>query len=324
MSTTEPMTEEQAVESLLIHEDTPDDVEGVEDVADDVTSAELAEDEAEGEVSDDTEDDAPEDADQDESDDAEEEADEQPQRFTVKVDGAEVEVTLDELTQSFSGQKYIQKGMQEAAEQKKQAEAAFTALQQEQARLAQLYQNMQQGGFVPEPQKPSPQMAQDDPIGYIGAMAEYDEKKAAYDAQQAELSNVSAQQTQAQQRAMQMYVAEQSKILERDIPELSDAVKGKELKSALRETGQSYGFSDQEISQIFDARAVKVLHDAMQYRKLKASRAVVEQKAKKARPVTKPKAPRKINAEAKKREAMRKQLKDTGSIDAAVELLMGN
>ena len=327
--TTEPMTLESAADSLLMpsEPEQPEPVEQVEeadDVAEEVTDAEEADFEGDEEEAEDADDEAPEDDAEQDDDDTEEEAEEKPTTFKVKVDGEEVEVTLEELTQSFSGQKYIQKGMQEAAEQKKQAEQIFQALQQEQARLAQLYQTMQQGGVMPMPEKPSPQMAQDDPIGYIQAVSEYEAKKAAWDEQQAQFSQVTQQQTQAQQQAMQAYLQEQRQVLQREIPEFADPEKGKQLMTDLRSTGQRYGFSEEELSQIVDARTVKVLHDAMQFQKLQSSKDKVEKKVKKARPVTKPKAPRKINAEAKRKEALRKQLKDTGSVDAAVQLLMGN
>lgn len=314
-----PMTMEAAAESLLV----PAEQEAVEQVEEEVTDAEEVEseeveleaEEAEGEAD-------FEDAEQDEED-TEEEAEEQPDTFTVKVDGEEREVTLEELTQSFSGQQYIQKGMQEAAETKKQAEAAFQALQQEQARLAQLFQQMQTTGAVPHPGE-APVYDPNDPLGYLDQKAKYDAAVGAYEQQQAQISQVTQQQTQAQKQAMDAYLQEQRQVLERDIPDFADAEKGKQMMSDLRATGERYGFSEQELSQIVDARTVKVLHDAMQFQKLQAGKDKVKAKAKKARPVTKPKAPRKVNADAKRRENLRKQLKETGSVDAAVQLLMGN
>lgn len=322
-NTTEPMTMESAAESLL-RPSKPQETEQVE--ADEVEAEEVETEEADaGEYAD-----AEEDVDgyendpdeQDDEDDQEEEVPEGSQTFTVKVDGEDVNVTLEELTRSFSGQKYIQKGMQEAAEQKKQAEAVFIALQQEQARLAQLYQSMQQQGIVPEPKRPDPQMASNDPIGYMQAVAEYDAKKAAYDQQRAEMSHITQQQTAAQQQAMSAYLQEQRQVLQRDIPELADAEKGKQLMGDLRATGERYGFSAEELDQIVDARTVKVLHDAYKWRKLQEGKSKVEQKVKKARPVMTPKAPRKVNAEAKREQEARRALKKSGSVDAAVDWIM--
>ena len=325
--TTGPMTLEQAADSLLMPNE-PEQQEDVAEVEEDLVEDESAEEDGEEELEDllaeeadeeDGADELPED-----EDDAEVEAEEKPQKYTVKADGVETEVTLEELTQAYSGQAHIQKGMQEAAEQKKQAEAVFNALQQEQARIAQLYQTMQQGGVMQAPQAPSLQMAQDDPIGYITAKAEYDAQKVAFDEQQNQFNQMTQQQTQAQQAAMQAYLQEQKQVLAREIPEFADAEKGKLLMTELRTTGQGYGFSEDELGQIQDARTVKVLHDAMKYRKLQANKGVVDKKVQKARPVTKPKAPRKVNVAEKRRIGLQKQLKETGSVDAAIQLLMDN
>lgn len=325
-NTTEPMTLESAADSLLMPSE-PQEAEQVQ--AEEVEAEEVETDETEAEEAADAEEDVDgeehEADDEDDEDDTEEEADDEAQTFTVKVDGEDVEVSLDELTRSFSGQKYIQKGMQEAAEQKKQAEAVFVALQQEQARLAQLYQTMQQQGVAPEPKMPDPQMAQDDPIGYTQAMAKYYSDKEAYDRQQSEYSQLTQQQTAAQQQAMNVYLQEQRQVLQRDIPEFADAEKGKQLMGDLRATGERYGFSAEELDQIVDARTVKVLHDAYQWRKLQEGKGKVKEKAKKARPVTKPKAARKVSADAKRKQDVRKKLKNSGSVDAAVDwIMMGN
>lgn len=50
---------------------------------------------------------------------------EEPSLYTVKVNGQEEQVTLDDLKQGYSGQKYVQQGMQDAAAQKKEAVAVL-------------------------------------------------------------------------------------------------------------------------------------------------------------------------------------------------------
>ena len=319
MSTTEPMTIDAAAESLLsISEPETEEVEveEIEDIndAEEVDVDELDSEEDDGEAIDTEEDD----------DDPEEEAPEQPTLYDVPVDGQIKKVTLEELTQSFSGQSYIQKGMQEAADLKKQAESQLTALQEQQLQLAALHQNLQQNGAIPAPVRPDPTLASTDPIGYVEAMGKFEAENAAYTAQQQEFSRVTQEQTQAQQRAMQSHLQEQRKILEREIPEFSDPEKGKQLMTDLRTTGQKYGFSDEELSGLTDARAVSILHKAMLWDNLQNGKGVADKKAKKARPVVTPKAPRKLNKVAKARDEAKKRLKQTGSVDDAVSLLMGN
>lgn len=322
------VSEADAIESLLappedapasddaLEDDAAEDLEEVEDTdSEDEVEDELDPDE-DAEDSDDSED---EDFAEDDEEDAEEEVEET--LYDVPVDGKIEKRTLSELIQSFSGQQYIQKGMKETAEQKKLAEETFAALQQQQAALAQLYTTMSQTGVLPKPTPPDHNLAATDPIGYTEALAKFNADTAAYEAQQGQLQQASQQQQQTQQAAMEGYAAEQRKILERDIPEYSDPEKGKALRASLRETGEQYGFTAEELSQVMDARTIKVLHDAMQFRKIKSSKPVVEAKAKKARPKPKPKANRKVSADVKKQQTARKRLRETGSADAAMELL---
>jgi hypothetical protein len=56
------------------------------------------------------------------------------------------EVTLEDLKQGYSGQKYVQQGMQDASAQKKEAEQVYAALTNERQQIAELYNQLQQTG----------------------------------------------------------------------------------------------------------------------------------------------------------------------------------
>ena len=101
----------------------------------------------------------------------------EPERYTVKVDGQETQVTLDDLKQGYSGQKYVQQGMQNVAAQKKEAEAVYTALTNERQQLAELYQSLQNGNISAPPVKPTKELFDADPIGYMKQNLEYEEQK---------------------------------------------------------------------------------------------------------------------------------------------------
>jgi hypothetical protein len=59
---------------------------------------------------------------EDEEDTEEEyEEDSAPELYTVKVDGKEEQVSLEDLKRGYSGQKYVQKGMQEVAQIRKRS-----------------------------------------------------------------------------------------------------------------------------------------------------------------------------------------------------------
>ncbi len=314
--TNEIMTIEQAAETLLPPaEEEVVTEEGLADTEDDAAD-DVGDEEFDGEGEE------PEAVEEDDDEPEEVEASQETETFTVKVDGEDVSVTREELTRSYSGQKYILKGMKEVAQQKREAEGVYHALQQEQARVAQLYETMSKQGVVQAPQAPDPSTAQDDPVGYIQALAEYNSKLDAFKQQEAEVQATLQQQSAAAEKATQAYMQEQRQKLMQDIPELADATKGKQLLSEMRATGERYGFSASELDQISDSRTVKVLHDAYQWRKFQESKGSIEQKVKKARPAVKPKAPGKASAETKRQRELKSNLKRTGRIEDAAQLLM--
>ena len=265
MEATEQM--EAAVNSLLIMEEppkpdaTPQEAPAIE------PELETQETEARGEE---TEVDAPEEVEAENEEESQEQA---PSKYTVKVDGKEVDVTLDDLKRSFSGQAYIQKGMQEAAETRKQATELFQTLQAEQSKFMQVVQTIQEHGFKAPPQAPDIAMMDKDPIGYMQQEARYRKDAAEYQAQQQQIQQTAAAHRQMQDRAMAEFVTEQSKVLQSRIPEFADANKAREITGKIRNTAsEAYGFTDQELSGIVDARQVLALHDAMKWRELQAAR----------------------------------------------------
>ncbi len=77
-------------------------------------------------------------------------------------------------------------------------------------------------------------------------------------------------------------IAKGKEILAKEIPNWSP-----ETNQALLSTGKDYGFSDAELNSIVDPRHVKVLHDAMQWRKLQQN-STVKKKVSSAKPVVRP------------------------------------
>ena len=258
---------EAAVNSLLIMDEPSEPDEAPQEspateLESEAQETEAQEDDAEAEYSEDVE-----------ADDEEESQEQAPSKYTVKFDGKEIEVTLDDLKRSFSGQAYIQKGMQEAAETRKQATELFQTLQAEQSKFMQVVQTIQEHGFKAPPQAPDIAMMDKDPIGYMQQEARYRKDAAEYQSQQYQIQQTAAAHRQMQDRAMAEFVTEQSKVLQSRIPEFADANKAREITGKIRNTAsEAYGFTDQELSGIVDARQVLALHDAMKWRELQAAR----------------------------------------------------
>ena len=261
-------------------------------------------------------------SDSDDEDLIEEPSQEEPDLHTVKMNGQDLQVTLDDLKQDFSGQKYIQTGMQDVANKRKEAEDVYTALNNERQQMAELYQSLQNGGLAQLPEKPTKELFDADPIGYMKQNLEYEEKKGAYDNQMAQLQQVSQQNSEASQNAQKAYLTEQMQILQRDIPEFADTVKGGKLKDQLVSVGSNhYGYSNDEISNITDARAIKVLNDAMKYQDIISGKTKAKVKTQSARPVLKPGAKKTTTPNAKIRSRQKAKLRETGSIEDAVGLI---
>lgn len=114
----------------------------------------------------------------------------------------------------------------------------------------------------------------------------------------------------------QQLEAEKQKAQARCIEELRREYKDQftpEVIRQLDETGRSYGFSGEELSNIVDPRVIRVLNDAAKYRKLQGSKTLAEKKVEGAKPVQ-VRSSRSIQTttQNKQAEQARAKLKATG------------
>lgn len=314
MDTTELDSFESAVEGLLAPQPEAEEVE-----AEAVEESEAEEVEAELEEVEESEDDSEE---EDEYEDTEEAEAAAPDLYTVKVDGKEEQVSLDDLKRGYSGQKYVQKGMQEAAAMRKQVEEVYANLLNERQQISNLLQHAQ-SGLPQAPTAPTKEQFDSDPIGYMEAKLQYDEAKAEYDGQIAQLQQVVEQQGQAQQAAQRAYLEREMETLKTLVPEFAEPDTAAQTRDRLVTMGQEiYGYEPGEIGAVMDHRAIRVLHDAIKYQELMSGKQKAVTKAK-------PKAKRTVKAGAKKTRSnadaerqTRQKLKKSGSIDDALSLIL--
>jgi hypothetical protein len=119
-----------------------------------------------------------------------------------------------------------------------------------------------------------------------------------------------------QQQMIADQVAKGKEQLAKEIPNWSP-----QTTQEIIEASKDYGFTDSELNGIVDPRHVRVLHDAMQWRKLKSKNSVTKKKVASAKPVVKPgsKDPKKaVNSNAKK---LRDQLRKSGKSELASKLI---
>lgn len=215
-----------------------------------------------------------------EAENQEEEVEELP-KYRVKVSGEEVEVSLDELLNGYSRTADYQKKTQSLAEQRKAVEADRVKID-EAAKTRETYaQRLQVIEQLLQQQDQGQDLASlksEDPIAYAVAMGEKMERDKQLQAVQMERQRVQQEQQSHQQAQLQKHIqAEQAKLVEA-IPEFKDDVKAEVVRRDIRNYAKSQGFTDQELSQVYDSRAVLALYKAAQYDKLMAGKGVTSKK----------------------------------------------
>lgn len=318
-------TIESAVSSLIAPEEIIEDtIEEETQETEEISAESEVEEEIDSEedVTDDEEVEAS-DSDEDDVDQVEDASQSEPDMHTVKWDGQEIEVTLDDLKRDYGGQKFVQKGMQENADMKKEVAAVYEALNNERQVIAELYQSIQQGGIATPPVKPTKELLEADPIGYMHKTVAWEEEMGAYNQQMAQIQQVSQQSSVAAENAHKAYLQEQMQILQKDIPDFADEKKSQILRERLVTTGTNhYGFTTNEISQITDARTIKVLHDAYRYQDIISGKSKAKVKTQSANSVIKPGAKKVSTPKAKIRSRQMAKLKGSGNMKDALDLIL--
>ena len=199
----------------------------------------------------------------------------------------------------------------------------YEALNNERKVIAELYQTIQQGGIATQPEKPTKEMFDADPIGYMQKNIAYEEDMGKYNEQMAQIQKVSQQSSVASENAQKAYLQEQMQILQKDIPDFRDEKKSQILREKLVNTGTAhYGYTNDEISQITDARAIKVLHDAQKYQDIISGKSKAKVKTQSANSVIKPGAKKVSTPKAKVRSRQMAKLKGSGDMKDALELIL--
>lgn len=252
-----------------------------------------------------------------------EDADQTEELYTVKVDGQEQQVTLNDLKRSYSGTAYIQKGMQETAAVKKEAEGVYNALLVERQKTANLLQQLEGGGYIPPPVAPDRALFDKDPIGYMGAKADYDEQLQQWGLQQQAIKDAQEAQNAQMQAALEIHLKDEMAKLVQHVPDFGDAEKATKMRDDIVRFGQSEGFSQDELANLVDHRHILVLRKAMLYDQMSQKKAAVTKKAEKAKPFVKAGAKKSnTTSKAKARQTAASRMKKSGSVDDVAKYLL--
>lgn len=257
------------------------------------------------------------------SDESEEE--EQPQVFTVKVDGKEVEVTLNELQNGYSRTQDYTRKTQQVAEARKELEAESAAIRAEREQYAQLLgalqQQLESAGEQPIDWD---RLYAEDPIEWVRQrelVRDKQERQAAIQSEQQRLSQLTAQQRADEMKAT---LAKESEELIKAVPEWKDPKKAKAEKQMLIEFGQKIGYSEDELKNVFDHRAVITLRKAALYDQMVSKRKDIKPVVNNGPRPVKPSAAGRVSPTTEGTRA-KQRLAKTGRVDdaaRAIELLL--
>lgn len=290
-----------------------------------------AQDQSEGDEQGDADDgDALDDDDQGSDDEGDADAgddDTSDQLFTVNVDGRTQKVPLAELIRGYSGQSYIQKGMRDVAEARKETSVVYQALQTERQQIAQFIQAAQTNQIdLRPPVPPADELLTRDPIGYMEQRLKYDKALVTYQQTQAVRQEMEAKAAEAESASQRAYLAEQHQQLTRVIPAFAKPETAARVKQELISAGTGYyGYAPEELQSVTDHRALLVLHDAAQYRRLMSGKAAAPKEASAAPRTPTIKAGTRTSVQGGKRvqsEKAKTQMRRTGSVDDVTRYLL--
>ena len=270
-----------------------------------------------------------------ESEDAELEDDEQElddddspedqERFTVKVDGEEQDVDLQELKSGYSRTSDYTKKSQALSEERKLFAQERDAVILERQQYAELLPALQaQLGAIDEPEPDWDSLFEEDPIeasrterNFNKRRQERQQKLAAITAEQQRVNEATAREREEQLQSM--LNAEVARLPE-VIPAWKDEKVAKTESEELRSYLADQGISEEEMGALVRANHINVLRKAMLYdrgqrRVKKAS------KARRKNSVKPGASSAQVKPSSKRAKAQRQRLAKDGRIDSAVDLV---
>jgi hypothetical protein len=293
-------------------------------------STEETQDESSEEVSEDEED-SVEDEKESEEESEEDEVEEEPDVYAVKVDGEELEVSLDELISGYSRHSdYTRKTQELSSERGEIAELKqrwSEEISQSQAERQQYIDAI--GQFVQQSMVGLEQytntdwetLREEDPIAFVTKKDEFRDAQERVRQAQAQQGIERQKQEQEFAKVKQMALQEEHKRLITAVPEWNDPEKRGTLAKELSSYALSQGFKKEELQELIDHRSLIVLMKAQKYDALQKSDVKSKKLKNKPKVIRSGKGTNKKSDTAKaKRIASMKRLKESGHVNDSVAL----
>ena len=162
------------------------------------------------------------------------------------------------------------------------------------------------------------QLKAENPVQYLVERNEFQERRLEREQAERRVADLQNQLQKQQEFEQQQRLENESQRLQELIPEWQDNETANREREALKLYGTSQGYSEQELGQVTDSRAVSILRKAMLYDALQSKRSEIKQRVDKT--PSSSQAVRAVNAPVRKRTQLQRQqaqLKKTGSLKDA-------
>ena len=258
----------------------------------------------------------------DQEDDGEE-VEEEVQLYKVKIDGEEAEVTLEEALSGYQRERTFHKRMNEVSQKSKAIEAESAETKRLRDEYAKGLQQLDQALRVPEPNW--------EELRRTKTNEEFASIHAEYQIQQNNLAKVQQQQQAIMSQQQAEAQAQYQNHLKTEFDTMLDKIpawRDEKVREAERSKVISYakshmGYTDDEIAQASDHRAIVTLRKAMLYDELMGGKTQAKKKVKTAPKMVKAGSPKtKSEVVSKRNQDMMKRFNNNSTVEGAVELLL--
>jgi hypothetical protein len=267
---------------------------------------------------------------EEEEEEESEEESEEDTLYAVRVDGAEYEVSLDELLKGYSRQSDYTKKTQEVANQRGELDQLahqFTSevaqIQAERQQYIESLQSVLQGSMSDLDHFATmdwQSLKESNPLEYVTKRDEYREAQDRISALQQEQSLVRQRQQEEETQLRTRTLSEEHNKLVEKMPEWGESSTKQQMATDLRDYASAQGFIQEEIESLIDHRSLIVLHKAMMYDKLDSGNVRKRKVVNKPKVVRSGKGASKKQDVTRKRNAQMKRLQETGHVDDSVGL----
>jgi len=206
-------------------------------------------------------------------DDADEDPEPEANLVTVKIDGKEERLPLDEVVKGYQRQAIFTQKTQQLSAERSQLHGELNEIREERQQYATLLSALEQTLAEMQPQEPDwGRLYEEDPLEYVRQRDVWNDRAQKLQKIQAEKAYLSQQEAQARAMATKQQIELSKQKLLEAIPEWRDKSRWDADRVALREYGLSMGYSDEELNAAYDHKAIVILNKAMKYDRMMAKR----------------------------------------------------